>query len=177
MPTIIAGAKRFYGAHPLYLLVLLAGFSLFGYIIAVMGPATLWNPDVWWQSILVWFLGAVIAHDFVLFPLYALADRLLTASWHAARGRRPTLGRPIVSPVNYLRIPALGSGLLLLLFFPGIFEQGKATYLAATGQTQQPFLVRWLLVSAVMFGVSALSYVVARRYALRQRRLTEVITT
>ncbi|MFD6218825.1 hypothetical protein, partial [Nocardia salmonicida] len=167
MPTIITVVKKFYGAHPLHLLVLLAGLFLFGYIIAVMGPATLWNPDVWWQSILVWFLGAVIAHDFVLFPLYALADRELTTSWQAAMRRRSKLTRPTVSPVNYIRIPTLGSGLLLLLFFPGIFEQGKATYLAATGQTQQPFLVRWLLVSAVMFGISALSYGIARRIAHR----------
>lgn len=171
MPPIITVVKKFYGAHPLHLLVLLAGLFLFGYIIAVIGPATLWNPDVWWQSILVWFLGAVIVHDFVLFPLYALADRQLTATWRAAQHRRSTLRRPTVSPVNYIRIPTLGSGLLLLLFFPGILEQGKATYLAATGQTQQPFLVRWLLVSAVMFGVSALSYVVASRFAHRHRDL------
>ncbi|MFC9665560.1 hypothetical protein ACFVJ5_35485 [Nocardia sp. NPDC127606] len=71
--------------------------------------------------------------------------------------------------MNYIRIPTLGSGLLLLLFFPGIFEQGKATYLAATGQTQQPFLVRWLLVCAVMFGVSAFSYAIARWIARTQK--------
>jgi hypothetical protein len=62
--------------------------------------------------------------------------------------------------VNYIRTPALGSGLLLLLFFPGMIQQGAPTYLAATGQTQQPFLDRWLLLTAVMFGVSALAYAV-----------------
>ncbi|MFD4444819.1 hypothetical protein ACFWPK_34090 [Nocardia sp. NPDC058519] len=138
----------------------MACFALVGYVIAVMGPKTLWNHDVWWQSILVWLLGAVIAHDLVLFPFYALIDRTLTSGWRAIRGRRPN-PRPMVSPVNYIRIPMLGSGLLLLLFFPGIFEQGKTTYLAATGQTQQPFLTRWLLLTAVMFGVSAFTYALA----------------
>jgi len=43
---------------------------------------------VWWQSILVWFLGAVVLHDLVLFPLYALADRAHTAGVHGLRRRR-----------------------------------------------------------------------------------------
>ena len=46
------------------------------------------------------------------------------------------LAFPPPSARNYLRIPALGSGLTLLVFLPGIVEQGASTYLAATGQTQ-----------------------------------------
>jgi hypothetical protein len=46
------------------------------------------------------------------------------------------------------------------MFFPGIIQQGSATYLAATGQTQQPFLSRWLLLTAAMFTVSALLYAI-----------------
>jgi len=80
--------RTFYGAHPLHLLAVLAGFALLGYIVSVAGPAALWNPSVWWQSILVWFLGAVVLHDLVLFPLYALADRAHTAGVHGLRRRR-----------------------------------------------------------------------------------------
>ena len=59
--------RDFYGAHPLHLLALLASLALLGYIISVLGPVALWNRDVWWQSIVVWFLGAVLLHDLVLF--------------------------------------------------------------------------------------------------------------
>jgi len=55
--------------------------------VIVLGPQALWNPFVWWQSIAVWFLAAIIAHDLVLFPLYALADRSFTGALAAVRGR------------------------------------------------------------------------------------------
>src|SRR5690242_2706244 len=71
--------------------------------------------------------------------------------------RRAARGR-VVSPLNYLRVPTAGAALLLLLFLPGIVQQGRSTYLDATGQTQQPFLARWLLLSGAMFAVSALTY-------------------
>ncbi len=56
----------------------------------MIGPKALWNPDVWWQSILVWVLGAIIAHDLLLFPLYALADRSLSAGLRAVGQNRHT---------------------------------------------------------------------------------------
>ena len=142
---------RVYGSHPLHLLTLVAGFALFGYVIATIKPATLWNTNVWWQSIAVWFAAAIIAHDLVLFPIYALADRLLTAD------RRPAAN---VSVLNYIRVPALGAALTLVVFLPGIIEQGAPTYLAATGQTQEPFLGRWLLLTAVMFAASAVAFAI-----------------
>jgi hypothetical protein len=145
--------RRVYGSHPLHLLTLIAGFALLGYAVATIKPVALWNPNVWWQSIAVWFAAAIIAHDLVLFPVYALADRLLTST------RRR--GRPAKVPVlNYIRAPALGAGLSLLVFLPGIIKQGAPTYWAATGQTQDPFLGRWLLLTAAMFGVSAAVYAV-----------------
>ncbi|BBY44345.1 hypothetical protein [Mycolicibacterium celeriflavum] len=141
-----------YGSHPLHLLTLLAGFALFGCVLATITPAALWNSRTWWQSIVVWFAAAIVVHDLVLFPLYALADRIL--------GRSTRIPRLPVPLLNYLRIPALGSGLTLLLFLPGIVEQGEATVLAASGQTQDPFLGRWLLLTAAMFGVSAAVYAI-----------------
>jgi hypothetical protein len=141
--------RNVYGSHPLHLLTLIAGFALLGYVIATIGPAALWNPRTWWQSIAVWFAAAVIVHDLVLFPVYALADRIVL----------PSLRLPAPVPVlNYIRIPALGSALTLLVFLPGIIEQGAPTYLAATGQTQEPFLGRWLLLTAAMFAISAVVY-------------------
>jgi len=104
--------RRRYGSSPLHLLALIACFALSAYAaLQVSG-----NPAV--VRIGLWFLGAVIAHDLVLFPLYALADRCLTG----LRGRRPAT--PARGTVNYLRVPALLSGLLLLVFFPLILRRG-----------------------------------------------------
>ncbi|OBH20499.1 hypothetical protein [Mycobacterium sp. E3247] len=152
---------RLYGSRPLHLLILIAGFALLGYVVATVGPAALWNPQVWWQSIIVWFAAAIVAHDLVLFPVYALLDGLLSRT--VAR-----LVPPRVPVVNHIRVPALGAGLTLLVFLPGIIKQGAATYSAATSQTQDPFLGRWLLLTAAMFGVSAAVY--AARLATAGRR-------
>jgi hypothetical protein len=150
-------ARRLYGAHPLHLLILVASFAMVGYVISLLGVHSLWNERVWWQSIIVWFLGAIVLHDLVLFPFYALSDRSLGAGWRAVTGRAPQ-ATPAVPPRNYLRIPVMASGLLFLLFFPGIIRQGSASYHRATGLTQQPFLGRWLLLTGAFFGVSAIAY-------------------
>lgn len=157
--------RELYGSHPLHLLILIAGAALFGHVIATMGPQALWNPDTWWQSIAVWFAAAIILHDLVLFPVYALVDRVLLA---AAQNRPASVRRLHTPALNYIRVPALGAGLTLLVFLPGIIEQGQATYLAATGQTQEPFLGRWLLLTAEMFAVSAVLY--GARLLIAQRR-------
>ena len=73
-----------------------------------------------------------------------------------------------MSPLNYLRVPTLAAGLSLLLFFPGIIQQGQASYSAATGQSQQPFFGRWLLLVAALYGFSALAY--AARLSVAGRR-------
>ncbi|OBH98627.1 hypothetical protein [Mycobacterium sp. E2733] len=161
MPSARAGFARLYGSHPVHLLTLTAGFALLGYVVVMIKPVTLWNPQVWWQSIIVWFAAAIVAHDLVLFPIYAFLDWLL---------RRTVVGpaTPRVPVINYIRVPALGAGLTLLVFLPGIIRQGGATYFAATGQTQDAFLGRWLLLTAALFGVSAAIYAVRAGTARRR---------
>jgi hypothetical protein len=159
MRKLTARMKRVYGAHPLQLLTLLACFAFVGYVISVLGPKQLWNSQVWWQSIIVWFLGAILLHDLLLFPFYAVAHRSFEAGLHAVTGRLP-ITSPRVPPINYVRIPVMASGLLFLMFFPGIIQQGKGSYLRATGLTQQPYLDRWLLITAALFGASAVAYAV-----------------
>lgn len=162
MRTALARFRAVYGSNPLHLLTLVAGFALFGYVLATVKPVTLWNPNTWWQSILVWFAAAIIAHDLVLFPVYALVDRVLVA----ANRIRP-LAQTSVPVLNYVRVPAMGASLTLLVFLPGIIKQGAPVYAAATGQTQEPFLGRWLLLTAAMFAISAAAYGV--RVALARR--------
>ncbi|HTX95575.1 MAG TPA: hypothetical protein VME67_12395 [Mycobacterium sp.] len=161
MHSAVAGFARLYGSRPLHLLTLIAGFALLGYVVATIKPATLWNSQVWWQSIIVWFAAAIIANDLLLFPIYALLDWMLTrALGTPARANPPVL--------NYVRVPALGAGLTLLVFLPGIIKQGASTYWAATGQTQDPFLGRWLLLTAALFAISAGIYAI--RVAMLHRR-------
>lgn len=137
------------GAAPAQLALLVAclGLAAYAAFFLLGDPALL--------RMLVWFAGAALVHDFVLFPLYTAADRALVA---AARGRVPL--------INHVRVPALGAGLALLMFWPGIVRQGEATHLAATGLDQAPYLGRWLALSALLFGASAVLYgarVAARR--------------
>jgi hypothetical protein len=167
MHTALARFRDVYGSHPLHLLTLVSGFALFGYVLTTIKPTTLWNPNTWWQSIAVWFAAAIIAHDLVLFPIYALADRILLSGSRFRTSRRD----PSVQLLNYVRVPALGAGLTLLLFLPGIIEQGAPTYLAATGQTQEPFLSRWLLLTAAMFAMSAVVYAIRLAVAWRAKPL------
>src|SRR5260370_24659170 len=126
------------------MLSMLSGFAVVGYVLAAFKPGTLWDPGTWWQSIAVWLAAAVVAHDLLLFPLYALADRAL---WTRI-GRRKAASRPNISARNHIRVPALGAGLTLLIFLPGIIEQGGQTYRAATGHDQQPVLGRWRRLTA-----------------------------
>lgn len=180
MRRILHSVRGWYGANPWHLLVVLGSFALAGYVIALLGPQRLLNTTVWWQSILVWFIGALVLHDLLLFPLYALADRLLSRLRRLPQhGHNSARGR--VSAVNHLRIPALAATLLFAMFFPGIVEQGAADYHAATGQSQDPFLTRWLLLTAALFGVSALVYAVRLAASGRDHpggtRQTETIST
>ncbi|MBV8862653.1 MAG: hypothetical protein JO259_12455, partial [Mycobacterium sp.] len=117
MRAAIARFTAFYGSNPLHLLGTVAAWALAGYAVTVLGPQHLWNSAVWWQSIGVWFFAAIIAHDLVMFPLYALADRSITAALATIRGRwagrSPRFEQ--IPPLNYLRVPTLATGLSLLL--------------------------------------------------------------
>src|SRR6516165_9613474 len=98
-------------------------------------------------------------------PLHLL--RMLSA--RVARRTAPgQASHPKVNARNHIRVPALGAGLTLLIFLPGIIQQGAPTYRAATGQTQEPFLGRWLLLTAAMFAASAICY--ATRLAVARYR-------
>lgn len=158
MSSLLTRVRRAYGASPLHLLALLACFALAGYV------ATHLVDDPLIVRMLIWFGGAVIGHDLVLFPLYALADLSLRGVLRILPATR--LNRtPVVAPLNYIRTPALGTALLLVMFLPGIIQQGAGTYRSATGLTQAPYLGRWLILTAVMFGVSAVVYAIRSRRA------------
>ncbi|MFP5020972.1 hypothetical protein [Pseudonocardia phyllosphaerae] len=109
------------------------------------------DPSLWWMG--VWFAGAIVLHDLVLFPLYAGGDRILTLLLRVLPPTRVPL-------VNHVRIPVLGSGLALLMFLPGIIRQGGATHLAATGLDQEPYRMRWMWLTVALCAVSAVVWLV-----------------
>lgn len=124
-----------YGEHPVHL----AGFAI---TFAVAGWAALQIADLRNAfTVLVWFAGAIVLHDLVLYPAYTLADRALQ--------------RAPLNP-NVVRIPALLSGLLFLVWFPLILEREPALYRSITGVEPPDYLGRWLLITAGLFAASLL---------------------
>jgi hypothetical protein len=172
LPRLLGAVRRriaaLYGADPLHLLALLACFALAGYAASRVIAATDPRGQKVWVGFVIWFVGAAIVHDFVLYPLYALAD--VTVQRHRWGRRRP---RPDVQwrPwINYLRVPAGLSGLLLLVWFPLIFRLSEEAYRNAAGLDLSPYLGRWLLITGLLFAGSAITYAVRLRSAASARR-------
>lgn len=137
--------RRLYGASPWHLLAVLAGLLLSAYVVSRLAD----NPSL--LRIAVWFVGAAIVWDLVAGPLIALVDRLLL----------PLRSRPRrVSLLNHVRVPALLSGLLLVVWTPVIFQRSEDVYRLKAGLTQDPYLDRWLVITAVLVALSALVYAV-----------------
>ena len=100
------------------------------------------------------FVGAALAWDLLLGPALALADRLL---------RRVLPGEAL----NAVRVPALLSGVLLLVWAPLILSRSEETFERKSGLSIDPYLERWLAVTAVLFAASGLLLAVR---LLRRRR-------
>ena len=129
-----------YGASPLHLLAHLAVLPLVAWALLQVAD----RPDG--LRILVWLALSAVVHDLVLMPFYGLLDRL---------------GRRAAGPaVNYVRVPALLSGLLLLVFFPVISGKGEPSFTRASGLTYDGYLARWLLITAGLFALSGAVYLV-----------------
>lgn len=142
---------------PFPLLLLACSFALAGY-----AGVRLLSDD--WFAVTLWFVGAAVVHDLVLLPLYATADRALVR----ASGR---VGHR--EAVAYVRVPAVLSGLLLLVWFPLISGRVADRYESATGLSADGFAARWWLITAVLFGGSALLLALRVRRRARLRRATK----
>ncbi len=140
----MARFRELYGTTPLHLLAVVASFAVAFYAALKIAD----SPSGW--RIAAWFAGAALVHDLVLWPLYTVLDRI-------AGGRRPG------PAVNYVRVPALLSGLLGLTWIGLILRLAPDTYRAATGLEPEPYLERWLAVTAVLFLASGVLYAVRAR--------------
>jgi hypothetical protein len=134
--------KRWYGANPLHLLAMIGCFAL-----ALYAGAGLLHARA--VGVAVWFAGAVVGHDLILMPLYALADKSVLSVF---RHRPPKL--PTVPWINYLRVPVVLSGLLLLIWFPLIFRI-PSHFPRTTDLSLDPYLGHWLVVTGALFLLSA----------------------
>ncbi|MDX3106552.1 hypothetical protein [Nonomuraea angiospora] len=149
---------RTYGAPSWHLLVLALCFLVAGYAATRVVDVGIW------PGFLVWFVGAIVLHDLVLFPLYSAADFAARSATTRTprRGRTAARRRRRPAPINYLRVPAAFSGLLLLVWSPLILRGAEPNYRAAVGLSTIPYLNRWILVTLVLFAASALLYVLRR---------------
>jgi len=131
------------------LLALLACFALAGYA----GVRLLSGNPI---GVGAWFIGSAVVHDLLLFPLYAGLDAVLVTLLR----RRPALATVAgVRWLNYLRVPAVISGVLLLVWSPLIL--GLPTAIAeASGGPAPPLSAHWLAVTAALFATSALVFAV-----------------
>jgi hypothetical protein len=151
MGTLLRRWRTFYGENPLHLLAMIGCFALVGYVVSFVYPGPSALP------LALWFVGAVIAHDLVLYPLYALADQSLTVS---RRGRRRILpNRPVRVPaINHVRVPVMGSAVLGIIYFPTIAQRGEDAFRFTAGLGTAAIYGNWLLVTAVLFLGSAVIY-------------------
>ena len=148
--------REHYGAGPIHLLAVLVSFAIAAYALSRALDLTR-NPD----RIVVWLGGSIVAHDLIVFPLYALLGVL--AAGAILRGGHRTRLR--IAALNHLRVPALLSGLLLLVWFPLVAGKGERSFMRVSGLSKDVYFERWLAITAVLFAGSALLF------ALRLRRL------
>ncbi len=144
--------KRVYGKSPLHLLGQLAAFAITIYAIKQIIDVS--STDR--VSLFVWFVAGVVLHDFVFIPVYLGLDRLAGRRHHA----RPPHN---VRVINHIRFPLAISGVMLLTLFPLILGKNEGPFMRAAGETPPDYLGRWLLITAIVFGVSALVYAVRLR--------------
>jgi hypothetical protein len=134
-----AGFRRLYGAGPLHLVAMLLAIALSLYAVTRIrdDPALL--------KIAVWFVGAALVWDLLLGPALAVVDRLL-------------LPLHRVGALNHVRVPLLASALLLLVWAPAILQRSEGVFRTKAGLSQDVFLGRWLVITAVLCAVSAALY-------------------
>jgi MFS family permease len=140
-----------YGERPLHLAGYAAALALSGWaVVQVFDAIAGWR----WA---LWFVGAILAHDLLLYPAYALVDRMAQRA-----------GRRRADAINVVRVPALLSGLLALVWLPFLLGVSRGRYEAVTGRPQPDYLGRWLLITGALFAVALLAHAARRGRAARR---------
>ncbi|HEY6889382.1 MAG TPA: hypothetical protein VI300_16420 [Solirubrobacter sp.] len=137
-----------YGASPVHLLAHLI-------LLPIVAWALLSVLDFRAASnVVLWFVAAVILHDLILLPAYSILDRLAMGLTRGA--------------INYVRVPAGLSLLMLLVFWSTIRGKGTGNFHYASGLSYHGYFGRWLLVTAALFALSG-ALLLARRAGFPRR--------
>jgi hypothetical protein len=137
-----------YGASPIHLLAHLIALPICAWaLLTVLDFRAASN-------VVLWLVAAVILHDAILLPLYSTIDRLAQGVTRSA--------------INYVRVPAGLSLLMLLVFWSTIRGKGSGNFHYASGLSYHGYFGRWLLVSAGLFALSGAVFLV-RRAGSRRR--------
>jgi hypothetical protein len=148
-----------YGSSVLHLLAVLATMAVVAYafIAIVTRPNAL--------NVVIWFGGAIIAHDLIAFPMYS-AFALIAG--RAARLGAPRLDARRVAALNHVRVPVLLSAFALVVWFPLILGLSSDRYRDDTALSASVYLGRWLLLTAALLAGSAILYAVRLRLDLKR---------
>lgn len=147
-----------YGRSPLHLLGV-----IFCYALAAYAGARMIDEKALY--IILAYPGGILLHDFVLLPLYSSADRKMSSCQQASQKPGDKLKG---NWINYVRFPFIVTGLLLILYFPLILRLAEERPLF-TSLSPDPYLYRWLIVSAVFFGAAGLRYFLTKRKVKSKR--------
>ncbi len=148
-----------YGSSVLHLLAVLVSMAVVAYaFVAIVA-----RPNA--INVVLWFGGAIIAHDLIAFPVYSAFGLIAGRAALVGAGR---LDPRRVVALNHVRVPALLSALALVVWFPLILGLSADRYRADTGLSASVYLGRWLLLTAALFAGSAVVYAVRLRLDLRQ---------
>jgi hypothetical protein len=145
--------KRRYGRSPLHLIGHLVLFAVAAYALDQIFS----GGDI--EQLLAWYIGFALLHDLVLIPAYTAVDRVA----QAVLARLPGRGPRAVPLVNHVRVPAIVSGVLLLVYAPLITRAGAHTYFFYSGHHVEGYLRNWLLITLGLFAGSGLVYAVRVR--------------
>lgn len=135
--------RRRYGSGPVHLLAHLIVLPLAFW--AILKVADFRN----FKDVAVWFVAGLLLHDMVVLPLYSGLDRL--AQRARVRG---------VPAVNFLRFPAVISGLTFIAFSGVITGKSDGAFAFVSGIELEGYLGRYLMLVAALFALSALLFVV-----------------
>ncbi|MFI1200190.1 hypothetical protein K2224_32940 (plasmid) [Streptomyces sp. BHT-5-2] len=151
---VARGIRARYGGSLAHLVLVLGSFALTGYAgLRLLRGDTL--------GIVIWFVGAALLHDLVLLPLYTVTDRAVQHLFRRRRSREAaSRSRPVAGRIDYVRVPACLALLLLLVWYPLVLGRVSG-FSAYTGLPADVFWGRWLLITAVLFAVSAVCLLVS----------------
>lgn len=145
--------RRIYGGGPMHLLGHLVLIGVAAYALSIMFRAEFAPQPL---NLVLWLLGGAVLHDLVLLPAYSAVNAGASRAWKD----RPS--------INYVRVPLIVSVVLLLTFLPRIANGQPQNFERALGHAPPDFFGRWLLITAALFAVSFLVWLVRR--GLRGRR-------